>query len=281
MLDLRDEMRKAGVECEARIVLDGKIHRFKVPGSRKANGWYVFDRDGEKVFGAYGDWKTGISSTIGKQTAAIREVRQQRNIDADVRALKAAKRAQAEWDTSISIMCDEVHAPYLFRKQVYALGVRRAVLSLSTLVPMRRGDQIIGLQSIREDGDKRFTPGCSKRGASHFIEAPGKAVVLCEGYATGASIHMATRLPVVVAFDCGNLLPAAREFAKHREVEKWIVAADDDRNTAGNPGISKAVEAAEALKGRIAVPKCTGSDFNDMQLEQGLAAVADAIYACL
>ncbi len=36
------------------------------------------------------------------------------------------------------------------------------------------------------------------------------AVCICEGFATGASIHEATDYPVVVAFNAGNLGPVAR-----------------------------------------------------------------------
>jgi putative DNA primase/helicase len=149
---------------------------------------------------------------------------------------------------------------------------------------MYRDGDIVGVQSIDNDGDKRFTAGMAKRGSWHEISGVGNTVVLCEGYATGASIHMATRLPVLVAFDCGNLLPAATNFAAYcsgRKI-KWIVAADNDTKTVGNPGLTKAFEAAHELNGRVAMPIGTSkSDFNDLHLEHGLVAVCDLIYGCL
>jgi len=43
---------------------------------------------------------------------------------------------------------------------------------------------------------------------------------------------------------------------------KIIFCADNDEKTAGNPGLTKANEAAAAVKGFVAVPPVSG-DFND------------------
>ena len=42
---------------------------------------------------------------------------------------------------------------------------------------------------------------------------PGDVILVCEGYATGASVHMATSLTTAVCFDAGNLLPVALAMA--------------------------------------------------------------------
>ena len=137
---------------------------------------------------------------------------------------------------------------------------------------MRRGGEIVGLQMIAPDGMKRFTPGCSKRGASHRINAaPGvTGAVLCEGYATGASIRMATGRPVIVAFDCGNLQHVA---GWHQDIA--AVAADNDL-TPGNPGLSAAQAVAAQLQVPVIVPP-PGEDFNDVHQRVGLARVHYAI----
>ncbi|MFC7556311.1 hypothetical protein ACFQU7_34900 [Pseudoroseomonas wenyumeiae] len=41
---------------------------------------------------------------------------------------------------------------------------------------------------------------------------PGTPLLVAEGYATGATLHEATRLPVVVAFNAGNLAAAAEAY---------------------------------------------------------------------
>ena len=74
--------------------------------------------------------------------------------------------------------------------------------------------------------------------------------MICEGYATGASIHEATGHAVICAMNSGNLsevAKAARELWPQREI---IVAADDDQFTDGNPGLTKATAAARSIGAR-------------------------------
>ena len=70
--------------------------------------------------------------------------------------------------------------------------------------------EIWSLQTIDADGGKLFMPGGRKRGCMFWIGEPSDRIVIAEGFATGASIHEATGLPVAVAFDAGNLEPVAR-----------------------------------------------------------------------
>jgi putative DNA primase/helicase len=68
------------------------------------------------------------------------------------------------------------------------------------------------------------------------------------------SVYEATGYAVVVAFDCYNLLPVALELRAKYPAVRIILCADDDRYTAGNPGLTKAAEAAKAVDGLIAMP---------------------------
>jgi putative DNA primase/helicase len=309
-VDIRDEMRKQGIECDVALDIDGAIHRFDVPGDKRGrkNGWYVFHKEGDKVYGAFGDWKTGLRGTLGgtKAREVMAQVLRDTRSDDEAKHERAALRAQTEWGSSVAIPSMDVH-DYLARKCVPALGVR--LLGNAIVVPMCRDDVLVGLQKIYPDGQKRFTPGMKKLGSSHILggvvwmlDSPAPTVVVAEGYATAASIHLATGLPVIVAFDAGNLLPAAKNYTPAR----FIWAADQDTATLCprhkadgdatfameplrkdrpswclcNPGMSKAHAAARELGGKVAVPPIAG-DFNDLHLERGLEAVAEAIYSCL
>lgn len=70
------------------------------------------------------------------------------------------------------------------------------------IVPLRNIDgELRGFQAIAPDGQKAFATGIEKKGNFHLLGAAGKdlsqgEIVLCEGYATGASLHMATGKPV-------------------------------------------------------------------------------------
>jgi hypothetical protein len=108
---------------------------------------------------------------------------------------------------------------------------------------------------------------------------------LCEGFATGASIHEATGYPVAVGFNAGNLLAVAKALRKRFPELDLLVCADDDVCTPGNPGLAQAKEAAYAIGGRLAVPDFGenrpegATDFNDLHRHAGLEAVARCIEA--
>lgn len=94
---------------------------------------------------------------------------------------------------------------------------------------------------------------------------------LCEGYATGASLYEAYQLPVLVAFDAGNLFPVAKAYKTRFPNSRLTVCADNDRKHSTNTGLTKAREVVEALPhtGLIVPDFPEGadinlSDFNDL-----------------
>lgn len=110
---------------------------------------------------------------------------------------------------------------------------------------------------------------------------------IAEGYATGATIHQATGCPVAVAFNAGNLEPVAKIMRHKLPGLPIILCADDDANTEGNPGITKANQAALVVGGKVASPNfgdrrpADATDFNDMAALLGLEAVAKAILGAI
>jgi putative DNA primase/helicase len=126
-------------------------------------------------------------------------------------------------------------------------------------------------------------PGGRKKGCYHSIGKPAGVLIVCEGFATGASSHEATGDAVAVAFDAGNLEPVAVALRVKYPSLKIIIAADDDHLTDGNPGMTKARAAALAVGGLLAVPSFPAgrpdkaTDFNDLHQLAG----ADAVRACM
>jgi putative DNA primase/helicase len=151
----------------------------------------------------------------------------------------------------------------------------------SILIPLvdASGD-LKNLQIIFTNGEKkRFLTNGRKSGYFHIIgeintELP---IVFCEGYATGASLYMATGWPVVVCFDSGNMPVVAEQFKENSQLK--IIAGDNDWETALKPnqvntGLVKAQEAAAICGGTWCVPEFAGdatglSDFNDLQVAEG------------
>ncbi|MEP4392212.1 toprim domain-containing protein, partial [Marinobacter sp.] len=103
-----------------------------------------------------------------------------------------------------------------------------------------------------------------------FCVIPGsdvEAVLVCEGFATGASLQQVTGHKVLCAMNAGNLQSVAYTagFISEGRVK---LCADNDHQTAGNPGIFKARLAARATGADLTWPpfcgeSCVCTDFND------------------
>lgn len=164
---------------------------------------------------------------------------------------------------------------YLKKKGIKPHGLR--ALSGSLLVPVRDiNGKLWSLQSIDKDGNKRFLPGGRIKGNFALLgEIRSKQpVYLCEGWATGASIHELTGAAVVVAFNAGNLAPVAAALYKKYPEAQFLIAGDDDHKTEGNPGRKKAEMAAAAIHAstlfpRFADPDNRGTDWNDLHSIEG------------
>ena len=199
----------------------------------------------------------------------------------------AAVEAAKQWtDASETGECE-----YLARKGVQGHGVRYTA-SGWLLVPVRdaAGElwnvQRIAPQKPVSGPDKLFLKGGRKSGLWHCIGDPKSApiVLIAEGYATAATLHEATGLPVVIAFDAGNLANVARTIRKANTSALLIVCGDDDTETQAKSGRNPGREAAQAAADRsraIAIfPEGLadgGSDFKDMAAHSGTAAVRECV----
>lgn len=183
----------------------------------------------------------------------------------------------------LATACNATDAhPYLVSKGVIAPpGLKMKDGNL--LVPARNpAGQVTTLQFIQNDGSKRFMKDSKVQEASCMIKghASSSAIYLVEGLATGVSVWRALeqQADVLVCFSAGNLKPVAKAVrGKYLECE-IIICADNDRYTPGNPGFSKAMEAAKEINGKLICPtfpeSIKGTDFNDLHLNSGLEEVA-------
>lgn len=88
------------------------------------------------------------------------------------------------------------------------------------------------------------------------LAEPSGPLLICEGWATGDSLHMATGYRVVAAMDAGNLLPVAGALRARFLAADIVLVADNDvkPDRDGNPGVEAARKVALAVDGRLAVP---------------------------
>jgi phage/plasmid primase-like uncharacterized protein len=152
------------------------------------------------------------------------------------------------------------------------------------------------VQTISPEGDKRYLPHGRKKGLMHIIGNLARPVksdlfILAEGYATGKSIHDATGLPVIVAFDAHNLQPVAEALRNRNPTAAFIIAGDNDHHRDPNVGLQAGFAAAHAVRGVTLFPEFTEeekaqglTDFNDLARSRGpnhLAQTFDRVLAPL
>lgn len=258
----------------ASIAADGDIHRLDHPDSRRGNKrvWYICRLD----FAVWGDWKTGEQHTVTAdaspdpetaQRARQEAERAKRERQAEVERQRAlvARLCRQEWPRLFA--ADPAH-PYAVAKGIEPLGLRQDGNKL--VVPLYHDAGLVNFQTIAPSGEKRFRPGGRKKGCYFPIGGLrfGDPLLICEGVATGITLHMATGYPVACAMDCSNLLPVAKSLRARHPGIAIIVCADNDHRTAGNPGITAGKAAASAVGGRCIWPEfaedAEGTDFNDL-----------------
>ena len=203
-------------------------------------------------------------------------MRRQHDTEQRQRQAAAAAAALVRWTAAVPA---QTH-PYLGAKGVHAHGVRIEP-NHTLLIPMRDSEgRLHSLQTIAPNGAKRFMPSGKVKGCYHAIGRPSGKLAICEGYATGATLHEDTGHAVAVAFNASNLLPVAQTLRAKYPSLTLVLCADDDWKTEGNPGLTAATKAARAVGGLLAVPRFDGlprgdkdTDFNDLHRLSGMVEV--------
>lgn len=164
-----------------------------------------------------------------------------------------ARKAQSTWRN----LHEGQDCAYLERKKVPNFG-GKINHDGDYIVPLYdETGEMWNLQFIKHDGDKIFLKGGRVKGCFNFIgtvDLQDPIICIAEGYATAASIHIATGLPVAVAFNAGNLLPVGNAIRKNNPYARLIYCADDD-SAKENTGLNCANEAVAVTGGVVLLPK--------------------------
>lgn len=289
--EFTSSMIEAGIEPPAEIIADGQLHRFHVEGdkSRSENGWYVLYPDAPAA-GSFGDWKRGIvekwvtgrkETTTPEERAILmarnEELRRVRQADWEQKTAETRARAQE----ILSAAKPAKDHPYLSKKGISP--VRGIFISAngSLIVPVRDAEKVLhGLQFIDTEGGKKFLSGTVKAAHYFAIGTTCEIMCICEGLATGISVHEATELSVAIAFDAGNLRSVAESLRKKFPRATIVICGDSDPNGIGQ---TKAQEASDAVGGIAVTPKFESlqgspTDFNDLHTREGKKAVSEQIF---
>nr|WP_159466325.1 LPD7 domain-containing protein [Scandinavium goeteborgense] len=292
--------------------MDGKRHRVATEGDKtgatsgvyqgfldgRPAGWYQDHRASEgKV-----NWTSTGSHTYDpaeaiKQRALTAQKRWDREIASQLEFSKMGKTLTRQW--SKMPPAPDTHA-YLVRKGVPAAEGVRLDKYDNLVIPLRNSaGELRTLQYIKPDGTKNLKKNAEKTGNFFVVGgelSPQRPVLYAEGYATAASLHLATGMPVVMTVDAGNLVTVSRNLKERFPDNHHIILGEDDftkTNTRGeqdNKGAKKAQEAAAAINGIYIIPSFTESeraqafagtaafsDFNDVHVANGLDAVREQL----
>lgn len=283
MQQINDWLRSIGFPTPPE--LDGKIRRVSRSGHRGKSAWYVGWSE-PYVTVVAGDWRTGEKWSFkdggrpltDKERFVAKYRLRQAMAEAERERARARQLVALKADIILRSASMSGSHPYLERKQVLAFGLHFLVGEL--LVPVRDFEGLTwGYERILTNGKKLFLPQQRVEGCFHRIVGDDRRVFIAEGYATAATVHMATAHTVLCAYHAGNLKEVARQASIHCPKAEVVIVGDDDQWTAGNPGRAKAELAAAACGGKVVFPvfESTGSrptDFNDLHCQEGIEAVS-------
>ena len=232
------------------IEADDKFHRLMFGDEKQSSGRYSLKIvTGDFAIGTYGSDKDSGGfkkwhSKAAAETALTREERVAMRQEAERYRQEREKATELkqqrigvklEKATRGMALASEDHQ-YLKNKGVRPHGVLRRAKGNELIVRMYSAQgQLMNVQRIYPNGWKGFWKGakvlgnCFPIGAYNYL--PGAPLVICEGFATGASVHEITGLPVRVAFNTGNLKHVAQALVDKYPEARIVFAADNDQWT--------------------------------------------------
>jgi len=281
-----------GIEYKS-VPFDGEWYSTRLLDSHKNNGNGRIKIFSDLKGGIAFNWVTGQSQNffvnrmdggaISEQDREkIKTDQKRRKAERKVKQDKVAVKARSIFSNAIPAPLDHL---YLLNKQIKPYFTRQAdweiwelddsdewrkiIIKGVLLIPIFNTDGIIrNLQAVFPfvplglGRNKDFLLKAELSGLFCWIGGKTETVCICEGFATGATIHEETGFRVFIAFFKDNLKAVAKIIRQRLPSAKIIICADNDTKTKGNPGVTKANEAAKAINALVAVPPIAG-DFND------------------
>lgn len=276
---VRADMAAHGVKTQDKLIADGVLHRahhiddksgtlnisYLVHADRNPSWYFEYFPAGIKVTGTLSGERKTLSLSERKQ---IERERIKRQSERKQRQQAAVERARGIWHHAKPVLNKQDHA-YLIKKAIKPYGLRKSYGRL--LIPLySESRELVNLQFIDADGNKRFLSGGKKKACFAVIgESTGiSRLLICEGWATGASLHDELGVFVMVAMDAGNLEPVAQAARRLFPNAKIIIAGDNDDHGKGQ---TEARKAALAVGGKVLIPEQSGQDWNDVLTMGGAA----------
>jgi putative DNA primase/helicase len=258
------------------IIADGLLHKFKDERGRlngayglhldnRPAGWFQCHRQGIKEKWKLSGGYVPISSMqqMLNQAKYRQEAKDRQNIELAKQAAVAVV-ATKIWNQA---QLASASHKYLIKKRIGINGARTG-RDNSLIIPLyNASNEIVTLQFISETGGKTFLSGGKKKGSFYKLGEQTDTILICEGFATGASLYENSGYLTIVAFDAGNLKEVAINIRALSPEVEIIIMGDNDLSGVGQ---SKAIDAAQTISGKYLIPEIVGQDWNDVLLGGGL-----------
>ncbi|EER5332575.1 TPA: DNA primase [Escherichia coli] len=298
-------LENAGLVIQGLPQMDGAIHRVATRDDKKGakSGAYKAYLDGRPA-GWYRDYRSADDSPTnwvfsgGEQHDPLARLHlrafAQQQRDDNARKLQQQYNKQAGYARSyINGLPQATAHEYLTRKGIRAAPGVRLNNKNELVIPFSNGrGEIRSYQRIPVTGgkDARILKDSEKTGNWFTFGTPenGRPLLFAEGYATAASLHEATGLPVLMTVDAGNMIAVAENARQIWTDSPFVFCADNDHQRKINKGVSSAKKAAASTHGEVIIPAFTEAekaqgltDFNDLDASRGRDAFQRAMNAQL
>ncbi|HHY7392908.1 TPA: LPD7 domain-containing protein [Escherichia coli] len=286
-------LENAGLVIQGLPQMDGAIHRVATRDDKKGakSGAYKAYLDGRPA-GWYRDYRSADDSPTnwvfsgGEQHDPLARLHlrafAQQQRDDNARKLQQQYNKQARYARSyINGLPQATAHEYLTRKGIRAAPGVRLNNKNELVIPFSNGrGEIRSYQRIPVTGgkDARILKDSEKTGNWFTFGTPenGRPLLFAEGYATAASLHEATGLPVLMTVDAGNMIAVAENARQIWTDSPFVFCADNDHQREINKGVFSATKAAEVTNGEVIIPAFTEAekaqgltDFNDLDASRG------------
>ncbi|EJK1447280.1 DNA primase [Escherichia coli] len=286
-------LENAGLVIQGLPQMDGAIHRVATRDDKKGakSGAYKAYLDGRPA-GWYRDYRSADDSPTnwvfsgGEQHDPLARLHlrafAQQQRDDNARKLQQQYNKQARYARSyINQLPQATEHEYLTRKGILAAPGVRLNNKNELVIPFSNSrGEIRSYQRIPVTGgkDARILKDSEKTGNWFTFGTPenGCPLLFAEGYATAASLHEATGLPVLMTVDAGNMIDVAENARQIWTDSPFVFCADNDHQRKINKGVSSAKKAAASTHGEVIIPAFTEAekaqgltDFNDLDASRG------------
>lgn len=312
--EFQTALEKQGLLIDGSPIMNGKIQRVKVIGDKgaKKSGAYIGYNDGVPS-GFIQNHKTGIKENwslhikkdytpkktkeqLQQQINEQKDREKQRNLLHQ----KTAKFLKDEYDNA---KYSYDRHPYFQKKGLQKNYYLKQDAKGNLLIPLvditgkhwssqrifSNGDKIIGTMDKTQEWLSKKEGCFHVVGAKTIDDIKSNTLVICEGFATAATLYEATKIPIIMGVDVGNLEKVISSIKTKFPSKHIILAPDNDRKAVLEGRENIGLKTAKFLKDEYGVktkiPKISDidakdgmSDFNDIMCKYGLQEVKKQFY---